>query len=38
MNWNDYEAVWKRQEPPLGPAADTSVGPPLIPEHIPASV
>lgn len=22
MNWNDYEAVWKRQELPLGVAAD----------------
>ena len=22
MNWNDYEAVWKRQELPLGAAAD----------------
>jgi hypothetical protein len=22
MNWNDYEAVWKRQELPVGPDAD----------------
>lgn len=22
MNWTDYEAVWKRQEPPIGAAAD----------------
>lgn len=22
MNWNDYEAVWKRQKLPVGPAAD----------------
>ena len=22
MNWNDYEAVWKRQEPPVGETAD----------------
>ena len=22
MNWNDWEAVWKRQEPPIGAAAD----------------
>jgi hypothetical protein len=22
MNWNDYEAVWKRQEPPVGAGAD----------------
>ena len=24
MNWNDYEAVWKRQELPVGVAADLS--------------
>jgi len=22
MNWNDYEAVWKRQEPPIGSRAE----------------
>ena len=22
MNWNDYEAVWKRQELPVGADAD----------------
>ena len=22
MNWNDYEAAWKRQEPPVGAGAD----------------
>ena len=22
MNWNDYEAIWKRQELPLGTAAE----------------
>ncbi len=25
MNWNDYEAVWRRQEPPVGAGADLSV-------------
>jgi len=24
MNWNDYEAVWKRQELPVGAAADVA--------------
>lgn len=24
MNWNDYEAVWKRQELPIGAAADVA--------------
>lgn len=24
MNWSDYEAVWKRQEPPVGAAADVA--------------
>jgi hypothetical protein len=24
MNWSDYEAVWKRQEPPVGMDADVS--------------
>ena len=25
MNWNDYEAVWKRQAPPVGATADVAV-------------
>ena len=24
MNWNDYEAAWKRQEPPVGATADVA--------------
>lgn len=25
MNWNDYEAVWKRQKPPIGTNADLRI-------------